>query len=316
MTQYRILHQQHPSADAIPAYFERGFFFNEETHLRQQHNGCFHLITAVNCSTRLAEARCAFFVQSTEAVSPTAAPFGSIEFAESLPDSVLNKFVQTLTQTATATGAIILRLINYPHCYAPQQANRLIKLLVQQGFNLTRSYANAYLPVTSTPYDEVLIAAERRRLRKCQQAGFVFRQWMDPDIDAVISFISDILHARNYPLSISTARLADLLKRFPDEFRVFVVNHGLVITALSVVVRVREDILYNFLPASNPDYNTFSPMVMLVNGLYTYCQQQGIRLLDLGVSLDGNHQPKPSLMRFKRNLGAQESSKLTFEKQL
>jgi lipid II:glycine glycyltransferase (peptidoglycan interpeptide bridge formation enzyme) len=106
------------------------------------------------------------------------------------------------------------------------------------------------------------------------------------------------------------------LHTFPDEFRVFVVNDQSRITALSVVVRVRDDILYNFLPASHPDYSTFSPMVMLIGGLFTYCQHQGIPLLDLGVSLDGTGQPKPSLIHFKRNLGAQVSPKLTFEKSL
>ncbi len=81
-----------------------------------------------------------------------------------------------------------------------------------------------------------------------------------------------------------------------------------------MTVRVRDDILYTFLPASNPAYHAYSPLVLLMDGLFEYCQQQQIRLLDLGVSLDGNHQPKPSLLRFKRNLGALESPKVCFEK--
>ena len=117
-------------------------------------------------------------------------------------------------------------------------------------------------------------------------------------------------------MTISPERLITLLHEFPDQFAVFTVMDRDIIAALTVAIRVRHDILYNFLPASNSDYQTFSPMVMLTDGLFTYCRQQGIHLLDLGVSLDANHQPKPGLMRFKRNLGAQESPKLIFEKTL
>ena len=83
-----------------------------------------------------------------------------------------------------------------------------------------------------------------------------------------------------------------------------------------MAIRVRDDILYNFLPASNPSYYAHSPMVMLMAELFGYCQRHRIQLLDLGTSLDGNQQPKPGLMRFKRNLGVRESPKLTFEKVL
>jgi hypothetical protein len=57
-------------------------------------------------------------------------------------------------------------------------------------------------------------------------------------------------------------------------------------------------------------------MVLLTDGLWTYCQQQRIELLDLGVSLNSDRTPKPSLTQFKRNLGAQTSAKTTVERTL
>ena len=91
---------------------------------------------------------------------------------------------------------------------------------------------------------------------------------------------------------------------------------GPTLAALTVAVRVRPDILYNFLPADNPIYRPFSPAVLLTHGLYAHCQQAGIALLDLGVSVDDHRQPKPGLLRFKRNLGAEESVKTVWEKQV
>jgi hypothetical protein len=57
-------------------------------------------------------------------------------------------------------------------------------------------------------------------------------------------------------------------------------------------------------------------MVMLINHLYQYSQHEGINVLDLGSSLDANQQLKPSLARFKQNMGAVPSPKLTFEIEL
>lgn len=316
MAPFSILHYDCFQTTAIPHFYQRGFLFNEARHISQQSDRPFHTIIAVNADTGQAEARYTFFLESTIATSPMAAPFGSIEFAENLPDFVLDEFLQTLLQTANDVGASTLRIVNYPHCYAPRQAVQLTKLLTERGFSITEMHENAYLPVTHESFEQTIVAAERRRLRKCQRADFQFKQWTNPDIDLVTAFIIETRRLQDYQLSLSAERLASLLHLFPDEFGVFVVNDQSRIIALSVVVRVRGDILYNFLPVSHPDYRTFSPMVMLIDGLFTYCQQEGIRLLDLGVSLDGTNQPKPSLIRFKQNLGAQVSPKLTFEKSL
>jgi hypothetical protein len=134
------------------------------------------------------------------------------------------------------------------------------------------------------------------------------------NVEAVTAFLVSTRQQQGYALTLPPDRLGQLLRTFPDQFPVFVVSDGATLAALTVAVRVRADILYSFLPASSTDYHTYSPMVLLTDGLVSYCQAQHIRMLDLGVSLDGDRQPKPSLIRFKRNLGAQESPKLVFEK--
>ncbi len=313
---YTVLHQRNPPLTDIPAFCEPGFFFNEGVHLRQQANGAFHLITALNQRTQQAAARCAFFIEPDGAVSPGAAPFGSVEFAETLPDSVLEDLLQVLIDKARATGAPTLRLVNYPHCYAPHQANRLMAKLTEQNFRLVRTDLTSYLPVEDNAFVANLHPSERRRLRKCRRAGFRFSHNAQPNLETVVNFLHETRQRQNYPLTLSPERLTDLLTRFPGQFPVFSVMNGATTAALIIAVRVQPDILYAFLPASCPDYRTFSPMVMLIDGLYAYCQQQNIRLLDLGVSLDADRQPKPSLMRFKQNLGALSSPKMIFEKVL
>lgn len=300
----------------MPAFYQPGFFFNEPEHLRQQGDGVYSLLMAINQQTGQSEARCAFFSESNKAMSPAAAPFGSIEFIDILPDSVLDQLISLLVVEAKSTGASALQLVHYPSCYAPLQTNRLTRKLIEYGFQISRSDQSQYLPIMDEPFENYIAPSERRRLRKCREAGFQFSSRVSSQSDSLLAFIQNVHQQKGYCPTISYDYLRSLLRTFPDHFSIFTVRTGADIIALTITVRVRNDILYNFLPASDPDYNTFSPMVMLTDGLVTYCRQQGIRLLDLGVSLDNNRQSKPSLIRFKQNLGAQESVKLVFDKQL
>lgn len=314
MASYTVLRQQSPSA--MFPFCQPGFLFNTVEHLQQQTQGAFHVITALNQTTQRTDARCAFFPDQDTAASPSAAPFGSVEFAQTLPDAVLSEVIEALIDEARSTGSQTLQLVNYPHCYAPQQAERLTCQLIEHGFEVTESNLNAHIPVADDPFNRNLSLSERRRLQKCRRAGFHFGHLVNPNPETVAAFVTDVRCQQQYQTTLSTDKLIHLLCRFPNEFPVFVVKDGPAIIALTVTVRVRADILYTFLPASQPGYHAFSPMVMLTDGLFTYCRQQNIRLLDLGVSLDGDRQLKPSLLQFKRNLGAQTSLKLIFSKQL
>lgn len=318
MKGYQIICQYRPELSEVPSFYQPGFFFNDPRHLHQQTTGPFYLLSALNQRTGRAEARCAFFVDGCKAISPAAAPFGSIEFANTVPKPVLDALVQTLVKAAVwATGSpTTLRLVNYPNCYALEQAARLSEALLRHGFQRIETYPTFFLPITPEPFEQIIVPAEGRRLRKCREAGFRADYWQSPDVAEVVLFVEETRRQQGYALTVPTERLTHLLRTFPEHFMVFTVRDGPQLAALTIVVRVRNDILYNFLPASHPAYRTFSPMVMLLDEVVAYCQRQAIRILDLGPSLDGNHQLKPSLMRFKRNLGAQESPKPIFEKRL
>ena len=316
MRHYEMILQHEPPSAHVPPFSEAGFLFNTYEHLQHQQKDGVYILSAVNAVTRLADARCAFFVQSGKAVSPIAAPFGSIEYSSVLPEEVLDLFIRTLIQTVRLAGAVTLQLVNYPLCYAPESAERLAQKLLTHGFVIGETHPTFYLPVSNTPFDVNLVPAERRRIARCLEAGFRFNQWQSSDRTDVINFLVETRRQKGYTLTISPERLADLLHTFPSECTAFTVMDGDTIAALTIAIRVRHDILYNFQPASNPDYTAFSPMVLLTKGLYTYCQQHQIGLLDLGPSLDENRQAKPGLVRFKRNLGAQESPRLVFERDL
>jgi hypothetical protein len=313
---YTIQIQDNPQASDVPLFRSDGFFFNEFSHLRQQSSLPLHLLTALNPDTHQAEARCAFFGNGPVASSPGAAPFGSVEFDNNLPDSVLGELLNTLTDKARQDCCSSVRMVNYPNCYAPEQADRLTDHLLDQQYRMVRDDATFFLSVGADSLDRQMHSQERRRLQKCHRAGFQFAQWKNPPISDVLAFLQISRIEQGYPLTLPADRLAALLTRFPDRFSVFTVCDGTDIASLAITVRVSSDILYYFLPADNLVYRSFSPAVMLIDGLFGYCQQEGIKLLDLGVSLDHHREFKPSLARFKENLGAVSSPKRVFEKVL
>lgn len=296
--------------------FPDGFFFNDLDHLDQQTDNTIHRLALQNAITGNADVRCAFVLRGDIAISPIAAPFGSIEFTKNISPYELGDFVAALIEKARLTRCRRLRLVNYPHCYAPRHIHRLIYVLAERGFDIINNTPTFYLPVGGNSLLERMDAQERQRLRKCQRVGLVASHWANPSIPTVLDFIRESRLQRDYPLTISIDYLSRLLHRFPEQFPVFVVREGQNITALCVCVRVRHDILYTFLPASSANYQEFSPMVMLIDHLYQYSQYEGINILDLGSSLDTDQQLKPSLARFKQNMGAVTSPKLTFEIEL
>lgn len=315
MSEYAILNQIDLISSALPAFSEPGFFFNSPAHLNQQ-GGTVHQVVAINQETGQTDGRCAFFLQNKQAISPLAAPFGSVELTPDLPNDVLCQLIDCLIESARAVGAISLRLVNYPGCYAPDQTARLLHQLCKHGFQTTAAYENLHLTITSQSFGLGIVSAEQRRLRKCQTAGFRFAHWPSPNLCTVTRFIERVHQQRSHADTIAPAQLTGLIQTFPDRFPIFGVWEADQLIALAVAVRVSPTILYYFLPVSDPAYDAYSPMVLLIDGLWSYCQQQSITLLDLGVSLNSDRTPKPSLLQFKRNLGAQPSLKTTVERVL
>jgi lipid II:glycine glycyltransferase (peptidoglycan interpeptide bridge formation enzyme) len=109
--------------------------------------------------------------------------------------------------------------------------------------------------------------------------------------------------------------LKKAFEQFPEHYVLFAVLHEGRLAAASIAIKIKENILYNFYSAHPNDYNHLSPVVMLIEGMYEFCQQNNVNLLDLGTSaLEGK--PNFSLLDFKLRLGAKPYAKLTFEKNL
>lgn len=317
---YALFHVENPLPEQFPAFYRDGFLFLQPRHLLNQPCRPLHYFALINSETGFADARCAVFVRDGWAVSPCAASFGSVEFKEDVPDEEINRLIDELvthSKKLLASGNHLpvrgIRLVNYPDIYLPNQAYRLQKLLLARGFTVAHEELNQHISVTSLSFTEHLHAPERRRLRKCEKAGFTAQICEKPDVDELIAFIEKARIRKRLPITIQSKDLANLLANFSDFCPVFTVRDNNQLIAFCLGIRITSDILYYFLPADHEDYQQFSPSVMLIDSLYNYCQQQQISLLDLGISTSKSIRNE-GLIRFKKQLGAVESSKFIFEK--
>ena len=316
VSSYVIQYYENDSSQVLTSFGASGFLYNDDRHLRTQGNQAFHHFCIIDQQTGQPVARCTFFQQSSRWYSPFSAPFGSLECTILLPASILDSLIERIESVMRSLAIESVLIKQPPDCYAPEQTAYFMERLLKKDFRIIADPVAHYIPVTDENLSCRMAAQEMQRLRKAERAGFTFRQLTEPQPDLVIAYWQQRRAGQQYPLTIAPEQLRRLLTGMPDRFPVFVVEAGGEWAAMSVCVRVSDTILYHFLPVDSAQYRRFSPMVMLIHGLYHYCREQGIRLLDLGVSLDEEQLPKPGLMRFKRNMGGIPSPKLTVEKRL
>ena len=110
---------------------------------------------------------------------------------------------------------------------------------------------------------------------------------------------------------MSLEQLQTSINAMPEHYLLFGVYDGNKLIAAAVSVRISRDIMYNFYHGDDVSYRSTSPIVMLVAGIYQYCQQKNISILDLGISsVEG--QINQGLFDFKKNLGCESSNKYTY----
>jgi hypothetical protein len=256
----------------------------------------------------------AFLSEAGEvAYSPWQAPFGSAQLAPGLPAVVVACFLDLVEHQLALQGVQQFQIRSYPFCYDAAGSALLTQALTHQGFSITHTELNNHLPLDHE-FEARLHPSERRRLRKCERNGFRFEQEPPLLLPLAYEFLSRCRQEKGQHLSLPLERLQELFRLFPNHYFLFSVRDAAgEWAALTVAIRVNEQVLYNFYPASPLAYNAFSPVVMLNAGLHAFGHASGMRLLDLGTSMlpEG---PNYSLLQFKRHLGGVLSLKLTFEK--
>ncbi|MCH8317733.1 MAG: GNAT family N-acetyltransferase [Bacteroidetes bacterium] len=311
------------------------FLFNKASHLKFQPNENLVTFNLVNNNINKIEAIFNLFVDGNAGCSPYKSSFGSVEFDSTLSLENLNAFIEKINKWAVEKRLKSLVIKSYPFCYAPENSILLTNCFINQGYKIVNAELNQHIQISDLKFEilDLFHLSEKRRLKKCEKAGFTFQQEICsgrafcrdvacnvstkcPSITLknVYEFVKKARKRQGHPLTMSYEALAEMFHHFPNEYQIFTVRDKENIAALTVTIKINKKILYNFYPADSHQYKNFSPMVMLVKGLYDHCVKNGFKLLDLGISTV-NSKPNYGLINFKKNIGAENSLKLTFGKE-
>ena len=289
------------------------WLFNTSKHVENQSDGLIFTFILTDINPKKATAFFHLFINNQSGLSPLRASFGSFEIIENVSEQGFDYLLKTIKNIAIEQQLTDITIKHYPSCYDQTKSNFIKSRLLKNGFECNKTTINQHISVSGEPFEANLHYSEKRRLRKCERAGFVFEEWPNPDAETVYDFIAQNRQQLGYSITFSLSELYNWFTVFPESYQIFCIKDQNHIAALTLTVRVGEGVLYNFCPANNLNYHTFSPAVMLTKGLYGYCFTNKIQILDLGVSLDSDGYYKQSLARFKQNLGAEMSEKNVFK---
>lgn len=303
------------SAQGLPQDFAFDpFLFLQKEHLETQSEDELCFFQLLDQKTDRIVAHLPVFInQNGLAYSPGRAPFGSVQFKNKLREVVVAEFLEnTKRYLLEEKNCHTIRFKSYPFAYDPAQSAILTDLLLKQNYSISHSEINHHLAIDDKPLHEKMYRKTRWGLTKCKNSGFVFKEEVTDSLDEAFNFINLCQTEKGYKLSLKFEALNNLFQSFPQRFRTFWVYRDEEPAACCISILVNKSILYNFYLASKSSFNQYSPAVLLINGLYQFCQQEGIALLDLGTS---NLQLWPNfpLIAFKKHLGGEPTLKLSFE---
>jgi len=242
-------------------------------------------------------------------------PFGSVWKLGELTNEPLEFLIKHTLSWCKKEKISDFFIRDYPFCYDPQSSILLSNSLTTNGFQKEAVEINQHIEVDGRDFIRKIIKFEQKKLRKCKREGFTFRICNQESLKEAYGLISSVRKQKNYPVTMEYFDLKKMFEKYPDNYMLFAVyNHDQMI-ATSVSIKVNDKILYNFYHGHDTKFNHFSPILLVLDGIYSYCLKHSIEIIDLGIS--SNHSKvNPGLYQFKKNIGALESPKITFTKKI
>jgi hypothetical protein len=256
-----------------------------------------------------------YHLYDTIALSPLRSTFGSYIFSLDILEEELNAFVDFTEARLMEKGVKTIILKNSPAAYSPDQHEILHQVLFKHRYNVQLEEISSIIAVSDRLFESQLHRSEKKRLRKCRESNLVFTMVSLDHLPGIYDFLMECKEKKGYEISMTLEELMRVSAAFPDHFFLTQVTLNDERIAANISIKVNESVLYNFYHDHNEFFNLLSPVVLLNEGLYQFCQQNGFKMLDLGTSTSYGI-INSSLLDFKLRLGAQPSRKLTFVKNI
>lgn len=290
------------------------FLFNSNDHIQLQSKEgwrCYYVLD----KNQDCQAFIWLHLEKVRASSPLKAPFGSFECKQGLDASILFDFINYILQDLKNKGIRQLSIKQSIDGYLPAQNALINTLLLNHGFSIVNAEVANLIMIDPVQYETKLHDWEKRKLKQAKKEHFSFEVVKKNRLTEVYTFIENCRAQKKYALSMPLKDLKKLQQTIPDAIHLFSIKRNKEMIAACIAIKVSPTILYTFYYDHASPYQKISPVVMLIEGIYNFCSQNKIKILDLGTAaLQGK--PNFNLLTFKQHLGASYSTKFTFEKHL
>lgn len=256
-----------------------------------------------------------FHIDASVARSPLRATFGSLEFDPDLYQQIIIDFLKYVERELMLSKVTSITIKHYPIAYHPGNATLIQDCLQNLNYQITVSEIDSVIDIHRNDVRKLFHSSHRQMFDKAKAEGLLFRELTIGDLEKTYRFIDTCQEEKGYYLSMSLNQVLETADAFPDHVKVFGVFKENEMVAASIAIRVRSNVLYDFYHDHHAAFDRISPVVTLIAGLYNYCYDHDIKLLDIGTSA-WNGKPNVGLLQFKRSLGARPTRKLTFYKEL
>jgi hypothetical protein len=246
-------------------------------------------------------------------ISLDKAPFGSFIADHEVPKNDLLQLLKNIFEWSINRQITNIIIRSFPESYAPQFSRRVKEALFECEFKIMYEDIAQVLHVNGN--EMKLNTHKKRRLRNALAAGFTFQKLPVTHLDPCYSLIVKARESKGYPVTMTLQELKDIFALFPEEYLLFGVFDKNKLIAASVCIEVNNKIMYCFYIGDDLNYRSYSPVTLLIHGIYRHCRQNGYTLLDLGISTDKGILNK-GLYTFKKTFGAVDSQKLTYLREL
>lgn len=292
----------------IPGLYNSDSFLEANNSLPQLH---FYL---TDTDRKAALGHISFSIEEGEAMSPFKAPFAGFELAPDIDSLSCLYFLHEVQRRLQERGVRYVKIKTAPGCYLPGNT-MLADNMRHLGFEEKEIQTYHVIMVNEQPLASQIAAMEQRKLRKALKEKLSFRFARRSEYPLFFDFIKRHREAKGHQLSMNWNDLKGAVRAKPEGYLAVGVFKEEEMIAASVLTRVSEKVVYNFFPAHNAGYNSLSPMVYLIDSVYTWCQKQGIDWIDLGTSYLSMKKNK-SLISFKEHMGGRPFESITFRKTL
>ena len=109
-------------------------------------------------------------------------------------------------------------------------------------------------------------------MRQAESLDFSFREIPLNYLEEAYSLIVESRESKGYPVTMTFKDLEAMFKLFPSDYLLFGVFDKNKLIAASVCIKVNDKILYCFYIGDALAFRPHSPITLLINGIYRYCQ--------------------------------------------